>query len=457
MAASGGPEESAKAMRITTFFTFGLLLLATGASAQNTDIEALSGLQFNFGNPGARSLAMGGAFIGLADDASAAEANPAGLTVLRRSEVSLEGRQATTAQKFVTGGTFPFITTTDFAARQVSVSFASAVIPTERNVFALYYHRPLSFQNRVDITGRYDTPVFYLGGGGPVTREECAVIADCQQHQIYPFSTSVDINIETFGIAVARQFGTVSVGTALRYHTFKETAGTFRRDLDLPGQPMFTVTQTNGGQIFGRGRDSDVTFVAGIQWKPRTNLSLGAVYKEGASFPAPISAAMSGQPLSMVRTTNFHVPTTFGAGVGYRITPVLTVNADAVHVAYSHLTDQFVSVIEYGTEDSGVEQLAGYQTRNGIEWHAGTEYFVLARVPLALRAGWWRDPAHAIRYRAPLVSAHDVAARILFPGNRAENHYSVGLGLAWPRFEVGAAYDTSRSLKTASISVIARQ
>jgi hypothetical protein len=32
--------------------------------AQNTDIEALSGLKFNFGNPGARSLAMGGAFIG---------------------------------------------------------------------------------------------------------------------------------------------------------------------------------------------------------------------------------------------------------------------------------------------------------------------------------------------------------------------------------------------------------
>lgn len=47
------------------------LLFATVTSAQNTDIEALSGPQFNFGNPGARSLGMGGAFIGLADDASA--------------------------------------------------------------------------------------------------------------------------------------------------------------------------------------------------------------------------------------------------------------------------------------------------------------------------------------------------------------------------------------------------
>ena len=66
--------------------------IAFPAAAQNTDIESLSGLTFNFGNPGARSLGMGGAFLGLADDASAAEANPSGLTVLRRPEVSVEVR-----------------------------------------------------------------------------------------------------------------------------------------------------------------------------------------------------------------------------------------------------------------------------------------------------------------------------------------------------------------------------
>ena len=67
-----------------------VLLLAFPLAAQNVDIEALSGLQFNFGNPGARSLGMGGAFLGLADDASAAEANPAGLTILRKPEFSIE-------------------------------------------------------------------------------------------------------------------------------------------------------------------------------------------------------------------------------------------------------------------------------------------------------------------------------------------------------------------------------
>src|SRR6266487_4234493 len=89
-------------------------LIALPAVAQNTDIESLSGLQFNFGNPGARSLGMGGAFLGLADDASAAEANPAGLTILRKPEISVEIRNYVEQQTFTTTGTFPDITRTDF-------------------------------------------------------------------------------------------------------------------------------------------------------------------------------------------------------------------------------------------------------------------------------------------------------------------------------------------------------
>ena len=50
------------------FFVLALCtLISLPALAQNTDIEALSGLQFNFGNPGARALGMGGAFLGLAE------------------------------------------------------------------------------------------------------------------------------------------------------------------------------------------------------------------------------------------------------------------------------------------------------------------------------------------------------------------------------------------------------
>src|SRR5438045_9552020 len=96
-----------------------IALVTVPAVAQNTDIESLSGLQFNFGNPGARSLGMGGAFLGLADDASAAEANPAGLTILRKPEVSVEVRNFQEQQVFTTSGTYPDHPLTAFShARQ---------------------------------------------------------------------------------------------------------------------------------------------------------------------------------------------------------------------------------------------------------------------------------------------------------------------------------------------------
>src|SRR5512132_4569662 len=112
-------------------FLLPVVLCALGAAplaAQNTDIEALSGLQFNFGNPGARSLGMGGAFLGLADDASAVEANPAGLTILRKPEVSVEARNYEEAQLFTTSGTFPRVVRTPFThySDRIVVSFASA-------------------------------------------------------------------------------------------------------------------------------------------------------------------------------------------------------------------------------------------------------------------------------------------------------------------------------------------
>jgi long-chain fatty acid transport protein len=434
-----------------------VLLIASTAFAQNTDIEALAGLQFNFGNPGARSLGMGGAFIGLADDASAAEANPAGLTILRKPEASIEMRQTSIAQRFVTGGTFPFVTSEDFSSRRKAVSFASVVIPSNQGILALYYHRPLAFRNAVDVTSRYSMPVFYVGPNGPMSRDECLRDPACTQHQIYPFTTSVDLSMETFGVAVAHEWGRVSAGAAVRYHRFSELARTMRRDLDAPEQPVFIIEQTHGGRTLGASSDKDVTFVGGIHWAISKKVSIGAVYKDGAAFPAPVSAASASSDMSVVGVTQFHVPASYGIGTSYRPISNLTISADAVRVEYSHLTDNFLSVIEFGTGDgTGIERLAGYRAVDGTELHAGLEYFVLGNVPFAIRSGWWRDPAHSIRYDAPLLTKHDVAAKILFPRGDDEDHYSVGVGLAWPKFQIDAAYDHSRSLKTASMSVIAR-
>src|SRR6476646_7070156 len=69
--------------------TITLLLTSASAHAQNTEDQNA----FAFSLPGARSRAIGGAFVAIADDATAAYANPAGLIQLFRPEVSMEMRR----------------------------------------------------------------------------------------------------------------------------------------------------------------------------------------------------------------------------------------------------------------------------------------------------------------------------------------------------------------------------
>src|SRR5262249_25079557 len=61
-------------------------------------------VEFDFLNPGARSMSLGNAFVALADDATAAFTNPAGLTVLSRMEVTIEGRGRRAESPFLDRG-----------------------------------------------------------------------------------------------------------------------------------------------------------------------------------------------------------------------------------------------------------------------------------------------------------------------------------------------------------------
>jgi hypothetical protein len=66
-----------------------LAVFFNGARAL-TDEEIFRDLRFNFSSPGARAMALGGAFVGVADDATAADANPAGLCTVPDVQVFME-------------------------------------------------------------------------------------------------------------------------------------------------------------------------------------------------------------------------------------------------------------------------------------------------------------------------------------------------------------------------------
>ncbi|HEU5163154.1 MAG TPA: hypothetical protein VFV54_08425 [Thermoanaerobaculia bacterium] len=436
-----------------------LALAALPLFGQNTDIEALAGLQFNFSNPGARSLGMGGAFIARADDATAAEANPAGLTILRRPEVAIDIRDVSVTQTVEVGGTWPWIATMDFPARDLDLSFASVVIPLGDFAVAGSYSRRLDFENEIDLIGRYGTPAYHVGPQGLVPGDECNVAAGCRAYQIYPFSTFVDIELESWSLTGAWKRGALSIGLGIRYSDFAEETRVRRIDLDREGQPEFLIEQVHGSSIYGSDHDNDLTFVTGMKWDFSEAWSFGAVYKDGASFPAPVFAGLTAEGergLHRMGSPRFHVPDIAGAGASFRPVPLLTLSADLVWVEYSNLTDGFLSVIEFESLDK-VESIEGYGVEDGIETHLGAEYFLPFQIPLALRAGWWRDPAHEIAFRGPVRSKHDAAAAILFPGGDDEDHFAVGFGLSWPQFQVDVAFDRSEGYSVGSLSMVVRR
>lgn len=452
-----------------------IVLAALPAAAQNTDIESLSGLQFNFGNPGARSLGMGGAFLGLADDASAAEANPAGLTILRKPEISLEGRNFEEQQLFSTSGTYPQINRTAFThySQRADPTFASVVVPVKnRFTFGVYYHEPLRNEGagqvvpvRNQFTGeiKTDVPDFFFIPAKSMVTDEQGCLAErkstkndfaCLQYTILPFLSALNVQERTVGAAGAFKVGNFSFGGTVRYQRLHETAFTFRVTptfdfSSISVQATSDITSNNA-----KARDvHDTTFAGGVKWAPNDKFSVGAVYKQGAKFPAPTFAANENTGFKFVKAadTIFHIPDIYGAGVSVRPIPVLTINFDAVHVTYSNLVDNFVSI------NADVRKLdKAYKANDVTELHLGAEYFFSTKVPIALRGGVWRDPAHSVEFRGPLTSPSAVASAILYPKGEPSNHVSVGVGAAWTRFQIDAAYDRSRNFRVGSISAVTR-
>ncbi len=124
-----------------------VLLIIISAAAPPCLAQGTSTITANvFSNPGARSIGLGGAFAAIADDATAAFANPAGLVQILRPEISIELRFTASMND---GEIDP--------AQGVSgLGFFSYVLPARRWAFALYSHQMGS------VTFGWDHPEFQL-------------------------------------------------------------------------------------------------------------------------------------------------------------------------------------------------------------------------------------------------------------------------------------------------------
>jgi len=394
-----------------------------------TDEEGNASLQFSFVPPGARALGMGGAFIGLADDATAAYTNPAGLTQLVNSEISAEYRNARFSTEFIAGDLPQYDTAN---SRENGLGFLSYVMPFDNWAIALYRHEFLRYST--DFIGAEDSDF------------------------LRRFDTSIDVKGVNYGVSAAFRFSpTFSAGIGVAYSQFDLDSVTERVNDD----DEFREPGAFGA--FSRGDDNDVIFNVGVLWKPTDKLSIGAVYRDGGNFEYVADGRfINEQRQNLVlpgfpkNDVEFNVPRSYGIGLNYKVTDTFGINFDVARMLYSDLGDDVRSSLLPDGERADLE-VAQLGIDDGTEIRLGAEYvFADMANPVVIRGGVWRDPEHTVRFEGEPQSDFARANARIFSVGDDEMHYTLGLGIAFEKFQLDVAADFSNPYDVYSLSGVYR-
>jgi hypothetical protein len=455
-----------------------LVLLAGAPLAAQVDDEVIAGVQFNFTPPGARSLALGGAFLAIANDATAAYTNPAGLTNLTQQEISAEGRTFSYSTLFTSGGraqctddgtdsgTTPCVDgiAADFGFDNrdglvfgessddtSGLSFVSYVLPVNDFRFAIYRHELVNYQSAFRSEGAF------LGAADD---------SEFAFFRLFPIDTRLELDIENFGVSIAYKFGGFSLGLSANYYQFDISSLTSRFNFvseapfTEPGQ-FFGPPLYDAGNVFvtqvQSGDDEDLGVNVGFLWELGTKFVLGGSYRDGVSFDydyvvtcGPADPVTCNFP-PRVGAPQFNVPSVWGVGIAIRPTERFTIAIDYNGIEYSALTESFVSLAEPSNVPSD------FVVDDADEIHLGLEYvFANLRNPITIRVGAWEDPAHQIRYGgdAPTTSV------VLWAGSNLaddETHVTGGLGFTLgENFGIDLAGDFSERVDIAALSAFFR-
>ncbi len=410
----------------------GLVLAATSAVAQPFTVPRFD---FSFSSPGARSMGFAGAFAALADDATAAFGNPAGLVQLTKTEVSAELRLWDRSPTFLTGdrtvddppgvgvGVSPG---PDFArgSSTLGLSYAAVVIPKGRWSFAVYGNQIARFTQTAELRGSVFDDSSPVGAAGWLfgTREQ------------------VDLEVKTLGAAAGwRVNEKLSVGLGVVYGEarLRTESETYLSDDDsmdvvlgpisfLPDRLLSTITMDQEG--------TDWTFNAGLLWRPSPLISVGVYHRQGTSVDGDI-ATVTGPAVPFVfqaqSPAGFDVPDVTGLGLAYRAAGGrLTVATEVDRVGYGGL----IRVV-----DADALGLEARPFKDAWEVHLGAEYALVKRAPIvAFRVGTW-------------VEADEGDGRLR---DRSFVHWVAGLGIVARGFQIDLAIDLAKEVDTASLSFI---
>lgn len=420
-----------------------------GLAAQS-DIEANAAVQFNFSIPGARSLAMGGAFIASADDATAAYSNPAGLLRLTKPEVSLEARRWNYEVPFAARGrasgtptgigvdTINGVQLGTAKSEVEGMSFASVVFPRPKWVAALSYNQLANFHSDFRTAG------IFAGNDRDEVRRR-------------PVISTYDLDVSQLGLSFAYKWKNgVALGVTVSANELELDSFTqryqprsFRSEfdpaLDFPinFQRQDAKDQALGGSV-------------GLRWDSSDRLSVGMVYRHSPRFDLQFvtSTLSPGIPIppreEAIEKGSFDLPDTAGIGIAYHPGQRWTLSLDYQKVYYTDFLEGFVVLLS----SLGVSAVPDdFKVDDVEEIHVGAEYVIdRLPVPIALRCGAWLDPDHRLR-----AETGPILNQATFYQGEDTIHTTAGLGLVFAsHFQLDAAIDLSDLGDTASISGVFR-
>jgi long-chain fatty acid transport protein len=420
-------------------------LMATGSVWAQTELPPT--FEFSFSNPGARSMGFGGAFAALADDATAAFANPAGLVQLVSPEISIEGRYWSYSTPHVSGGRIwgpPTGIGQDYTAGLrtstsdkdlTGLSFLSFAYPKGRWSLAFYRHLLSNYEFEGTVNGLYSGPWPEVDG----------------HRREFAYQKTVDLKIVSYAVAAAYEVTErLSLGLAINYFdgdiglvtdVYGKIQSGIPEDEFFAPVPVVPENRFYTTSVLIADRDWGLNL--GIHWRPTERWSFGGFFREGPMFETVVEARAGptyGDPEMIDQvvgsdTGNVQFPAVYGLGASYR--------SENDRVILSFEWDR----VEYSSIFGNDEEL---HIDDANEFHLGGEYAFLNLAPIvSLRAGVWLDPDHQFSY-----DGDNYVAEAVLTSGEDHTHYAAGLGLAFKWFQLDLAADFSELVDTVSLSFI---
>ena len=481
-----------------------LALIGTAVFAiSDTDFQGQ--INYDFRPPGARSLAMAGAFTSIADDSTTALFNPAGLTQLKRPEFALAGKVWTDNTHLDWGsGTYALAldpiggqpvagTQTeisrqerDFNSTKAGPAFMSYVQPFKHATFSIYGAQVMNYENSFQ-RDEIQTGIQYF--------HICAGFSgsfNCSTANFYSFAgfntaltrAQGKINLYRYGVSGAFQIGKrLSLGLTafygkLKYHTASQRYATASVVSD-----RFNILN-----IYEDSEESRPGFGGGVLYRG-DKIHWGLSYQRGERFSIQVSpfiprrtdgvndcAEFQAAYLRCPFSTDLKIPDRITAGISMQPNPFITLSADLEGIRWSQMASKVDAIQPTQYENR-------YEIKDAYNPHLGAEYVLLADTsPLAVRAGIWWEHGHNLKYTGSNQDVHNVlisilddgfgnsllvedvkggdattnSRRLLFPGGGSQQHYTAGIGFVVGKIQFDAGYDYAKWTRQFVLSSVVR-